>query len=42
MIPEDSVPIKIQATTKHSTDIDLVIREHKGYVPSDATDEING
>ena len=43
MIPEDGVPIEIQATTKHSTDIDLVIREHEGYVPSDATDdEING
>jgi hypothetical protein len=42
LIPEDDVPVEIRATTKHSTDIDSVIREHEGYVPSDATEEMNG
>jgi hypothetical protein len=42
MIPEDGVPIEIQSTAKHSTDIDSVIREHEGYVPSDSVDEANG
>jgi hypothetical protein len=42
LIPEDDVPVEIRATTKHSTDIDTVIREHEGYVPLDATEETNG
>jgi hypothetical protein len=39
MIPEDGIPDEIRATTKHSTDIGSVIREHEGYVPTDDKEE---
>ena len=38
-IPENGVPIEIQLTAKHSTDIDSVLREHEGYVPTDAMED---
>jgi DNA-directed RNA polymerase subunit RPC12/RpoP len=38
-IPENDVPTEIKSTARHSTAIDSVIREHEGYVPSDASDE---
>jgi hypothetical protein len=42
LIPEDGVPDEIWSTTRHSTDISSVIREHEEYVPSDATEDTNG
>ena len=39
-LPEDGVPVEIQATVRHSTDIASVIREHEGYVPSETVDEV--
>lgn len=42
LIPEDGVPDEIWSTTRHSTDISSVIREHEQYVPSDAADDTNG
>lgn len=40
LLPEDGIPVEIQAMVRHSTDIDSVIREHEGYVPSDMVDEV--
>ena len=39
MLPEDGVPDEILSTVKYSTDMEAVIREHEGYVPSDVVDE---
>jgi hypothetical protein len=41
-IPEDDVPDEIWSTARHSSDIESVIREHEGYVPSDAMEESDG
>jgi len=38
-LPEDDIPQEIRETARHSTDIEAVIREHDGYVPTDTTDE---
>lgn len=34
LLPENGVPIEIQSTARHSTDVESVIQEHEGYVPS--------
>ena len=39
MLLEDGVPDEILSTVKYSTDMEAVIREHEGYVPSDVVDE---
>ena len=39
LIPENGVPIEIQMVTKHSTDVDGVLREHEGYVPEEPYDQ---
>jgi hypothetical protein len=41
-IPVNDVPNEIKCTARHSADIESVIREHEGYVPSDAADETAG
>ena len=41
-LPEDGIPDEIILTTKHSTDIEAVEREHEGYVPVDAGDDLEG
>ena len=35
LLPENGVPMEIQLTARHSSDVESVIREHEGYVPSD-------
>jgi len=42
MLPEDGIPDEIRLNVKHSTDMEAVIREHEGYVPSDTADEMEG
>ena len=39
MLPEDGIPDEILSIVKYSMDMEAVIREHEGYVPSDAVDE---
>lgn len=41
-LPEDGIPDEIILTTKHSTDTEAVEREHEGYVPGDAGDDLEG
>lgn len=41
-LPEDSIPKEIILTTKHSSDIEAVEREHEGYVPIDAANDAEG
>ena len=34
-LPEDGIPEEIILTVKHSADVELVEKEHGGYVPID-------
>jgi len=42
LLPEDDIPQEIQTMTKISTDIDAVIKEHEGYVPSQENETGSG
>lgn len=41
-LPEDGIPEELTMTAKYSADLDAVEREHGGYVPTDAADEMEG
>lgn len=41
-LPEDGIPDEIMLTAKHSTNIEAVEREHEGYVPADAAEDVEG
>ena len=41
-LPEDGVPEELTMTAKYSSDMAAVEREHGGYVPTDAADDIEG
>ena len=45
-LPEDGIPIEIQSTIRHSTDIYSIIHEHEGYntegLTSDTENESKG
>ena len=41
-LPENDVPYELQATAKHSTDVDRLHAEHEGYVPSQEIFEDEG
>jgi len=41
-LPEDGVPEELMMTAKYSSDTKAVEREHDGYVPTDAADDIEG
>jgi hypothetical protein len=40
-IPEDDVPYELIATTKHSTDVNMLYAEQEGYVPLQEAAESN-
>jgi hypothetical protein len=39
LLPEDGVPEEIRVVARHSSDVNSVIREHEGYVPSDHAED---
>ena len=41
-LPDDGVPEELTMTAKYSSDTGAVEREHGGYVPTDAADDIEG
>ena len=38
-LPENSIPKEMTCMAKYSTDMELVVHEHKGHVPLDAAEE---
>jgi hypothetical protein len=42
LLPEDDVPQEIKVNARYSNDIEAVIREHEGYVPSDRVEDLEG
>ena len=41
-LPEDGIPEELIMTAKHSADMEVVEREHEGYVPADLGDNTEG
>ncbi len=41
-LPEDGVPEELTMTAKYSTDTEAIDKEHDGYVPTDAANDIEG
>ena len=41
-LPEDGVPEELTMTAKYSTDTEAIDKEHEGYVPTDAANDIEG
>jgi hypothetical protein len=42
VLPEDGIPVEILSVARHSNDIDSVIHEHEGYVPSEDMEDMEG
>ena len=40
-LPEDGIPEELVMTAKHSTDTEAVERENRGYMPTDAADDMD-
>lgn len=40
-LPEDGIPEELTMTAKNSADLDAVEREHGGYVPTNAADDMD-
>lgn len=41
-LPEDGIPDELILTAKHSMDMEAVEKEHASYVPTDASDDVEG
>lgn len=41
-LPEDGIPEELTMTAKFSADVEAAEREHGGYVPTDAADDMEG